>query len=885
MHLHTPHRPLLALVLTVSLVACGGGETEEPPPISLAGAGGASGAAGASLAGQGGAGTSGAAGASAGQAGAGQGGAGQAGAGQGGAGQGGAGQGGAGQGGAGQGGAGGSAGQAGSGGSPCPPGQLDCPCGPGDTCDSGTCIGGECKACPTGDLGCACFGDGSCSQGNSCEAGLCVACIPGVQGCPCGAGDTCGTDLQCKANLCIPSTCTDGIQGCPCLLGGDCEGNLVCQSGLCRAAITCAELVAGGLCGPEQLCNEPAGGTDALCVDGQCKPGFLWNPISSKCIACASPDCAAEPSCDPASPQSIAADCAAKTRECTQAGELAFCGPCLPGNSDVGGVCYPLPSCGGILCASGEYCDNLGPSPICKALPCAEGQIQDTQGACIACNHPCEGEGLTGRPWPFASLADECLCETKPGYFLLSGGASVATACDADNDGWVRKESQDAIDPQVIQNSRCTVLQIDRVELIDQYGVSMEVGSCEQGLIKQPDSTSCPDRKPLRLLESVLVDVPGSIDQSTSTPIYANGGKAGGRFLQARELNALTKACVSLNGDYNDNQVADITENQPLDPGANDQKRLSAFSFFIELYSAHYQPSASGQSPGKLILRERSRCGDEFPLRYDPSVTDPTASPPADAWTDNASGQTYWRNCYVGRDPSYDAGKVQPGFDFAQWSCDGLSGSCPVPPPVHPTINASNIDPKQTLLRDHGLCELANQPPKDNLWRGMSHHSQFKCVNVTSQPPSKPYDRSLSSFSGASASFVLNACEARSCSAPPCEESREIFPGSGAFEPVIDCTAQASATAGVVGFAAVRYGTSGAYAGGCIDEDSTWGSFLCPFPQYTMTKAEADQSFGRFSCYGDPINFLWCSEPCVPQIATLHWTAKGSAASKGSLWR
>ena len=67
-------------------------------------------------------------------------------------------------------------------------------------------------------------------------------------------------------------------------------------------------------------------------------------------------------------------------------------------------------------------------------------------------------------------------------------------------------------------------------------------------------------------------------------------------------------------------------------------------------------------------------------------------------------------------------------------------------------------DPAQVLMREHGLCHLGSAPPADGLWRGLNHHSQFKCVNVTSGGLSNTYDRRSAELGPANGQLTFNEC-------------------------------------------------------------------------------------------------------------------------------
>lgn len=844
------------------------------------------------------------------------------------------------------GGTGGTGGTNSDGGGGCTPGEVGCTCGAQDACNGGVCTGGQCTACTSGALNCTCMMNGTCGSGLRCDNNRCVSCTAGTSGCPCGTGDTCNSGLVCMSGTCVANTCVNGQNGCPCnatdprctastsycdmsgrcqacspdIVGcacgpsSTCNGGLVCGSDTkCRQPVTCSTLTMdGGTCRPNQLCSEADGGMDAVCVADTCVANFKWDPVNMRCVACASSGCTNEPRCT--DDGGISAMCSSQHRLCVQSGQVASCGACEAGFSDTGTACVARPRCGMNTCADMEYCDSSTGTPTCRALPCPAGQAKDgPNGTCGVCNRTCMGEGFSGRIWPFKTNQGVCVCETLDGYYFPVGMTSLAAKCDADNDGWVREEADDQTtrnDPALKANARCTIRAVDRVRLVDEFGTAAEVLSCtsaltlslpserrqDGGIIPAADAGCGGNFLPLRLLETQRNDVAGPL-MDLRAPAY--GGDAG-RLLEAREVNSLTKACVSDVGDFNNNNVDDVAENQaaktdrtPIETWEADRVRLHQFAFFTELYSSWYEPPTSGTN-GTLVIRERSRCnGANFPIRYE------TAANINPTYVSNDAGTTYWRNCDRRRDPAFNLAIPAPNMDFAQWACAGTSGSCPWQQPAH-RIWVSPTDPRNVLLRDFGVCELAGTPPADGRWRGMLHHSQFKCVKVTTSPTTA-YDQRPEAFASAAAAdgglLYFNACVAAQCTG---DAGCRITPGASTGlpqtdEPTINCRAQLGPTGGV-GFAAVgfrpygvgegytvsdppQYGAGGTYASGCITEDTesalttgTKRSYICPYPEFSMVRTRSDATWGRHTCYGRPSNFLWCGTPCVPERATLRWS-------------
>lgn len=794
------------------------------------------------------------------------------------------------------------------GGSTCTPGSVGCECATGQSCEQGECTSGMCVDCERGSLGCTCRSNGSCDGTLRCDGDVCEACETGTEDCPCDTDDNCEGELECMEGVCAPVDCQPGTEGCPCnssdprCAGTDicddndvcracatdmpgcpctaadtCTGGLVCDADACREAVSCADLIADDECGAKQKCTQAAG-KDAVCVAETCVAGYRWVD-GFGCMKCSTDDCSVAATCS--GENSIEDECADANKECDDSSGEAVCGDCLPNTIENGDRCVPEIRCGTEACGADEYCDT--DDDTCKTLPCPNGQALDSGGDCADCpsSFTCEQSGLTGRIWPFKTGDDSCICETAPGYYMPPGGGTDPEKCDADDDGWVRREA-DGTDIRnnatLRQNARCDIRLVDTVVLFDEYGLSLEVGSCTEGLIQSPTAGNCTARVNMRLLETQRNDVPGMPTAAARAPVYGTGGL--GRLLEASELNSLTKYCVDLLGDFNHDGIEDIEETQetPTDLGTttDDQRRLRSFSFFGELQRAYYQSSGSGA--GKLVIAERSRCdAGSFSLAYDAN---------ADTY-DAAKPETYWRTCSVNRDPIFDEATPKPGTDFAQWSCSNATGTCKTPGPAHPTLTGG-LDPTMAVLRDHGLCELNGMTPADGVWRGMNHHSQFKCVQVTGTA-TEPQQLTPAAFAAGTGGWALNLCAAAG--------SREVTTDSKEQEPELECAVDdpTDGTPATVGFAARRYQAYGSmtanqgactdtciagsqycdasvnqckwtltspiaaipltYQGGCVNETVEWGGLACSYPDYNRDD-ELD-AFGRYSCYGDAPNCLW----------------------------
>lgn len=796
----------------------------------------------------------------------------------------------------------------------CIAGEIGCECDDG-TCASGACVTGLCTDCQIGSELCACRSDGTCSAGLHCQAGteLCVPCPPGEEGCACGSG--CGDGLVCELGVCVVDTCTEGAVGCPCASdgsgceasafcdgtlcqactadvagcpceGGACNGGLICEAERCRSALRCADLRAAGTCGEHERCDEPAG-ADAICLTGTCVDGYRWSALSARCVACVSVDCASEPTCVPDQPTSL--DCGAH-RRCVQSGDVGECGDCETGYLDVGGDCVEVDTCGGVVCAPDEYCDATS-GPTCVPRPCSDpATVVGSDGLCsVTCSRNCAVPGATGKYWPFAASDDSCICETLPGWYFDAGGESEPVECDADRDGWVREEVRDmrdasSPDAALLANARCAIRQAGAVKLVDEYGTASVIESCEEGLLQDRSDGSC-TVLPLRLFETKRNDVEGEAARLGEAPAYTTGGR---RF-RAAELNALTKACVTALGDYDDDGFEDISQFQPRPSDTSalgENARLRSFAHFIELYQTSWERPVAPSPYGTLVVRERSRCGS-LPLGYGPETA-----------YDRANGASYWRSCARLRHPDFQADSLDAGFDFAQWSCDARSGSCPAPAmPAHPA-EATFPDPAVALLRNHGLCELGGTPPADGVWRGMGHHSQFQCVSVVADgTATASYQRDRTSF-GAAGPLVFNACTVTDCgSDPTCTDTTPPRSPPDPHNPRMSCAHSVGAVPaqGAVGWAALRYqpyahiGLTGeleddlTYAGGCINEDAEYPD-LCPVPEFGACPAADTSAFGRYHCYGWESLYLWADDDAIQRRAELEWAPETGGATNMSIF-
>ncbi|MBH23865.1 MAG: hypothetical protein CMH57_05270 [Myxococcales bacterium] len=857
---------------------------------------------------------------------------------------------------------------------PCSPDIEGCPCDDTTTCGDGlTCQGDTCRS----GIRCA---DLPCASQQRCEERgprYTATCLP-----DCMPGWTWEPDtrrcLPRDDTNCDPNSPNNVLNACL-LLGRACD-----ETG---ARAECGDCQTGFFELPGQAACQPLGGGAALgCFDAhrRCEPNDAGDPACGACLPgfteaqgrCV-PD--AELNCDPAGASSLVAYCASLGRRCQRFEGGAACGACLPGQEedpnteacapvatcdaiycdalnrtciqaegdtcgrckdgylptdpdDLTTPCRPLLTCNEVRCGFGTFCQEGDPGfdAFCAPRPCPEGwALREDTGECVLCGILCGERGETGELWPTTLTNDsQCLCHTEPGYYFDLSGNLASRPCDEDGDGWLRVTALNALssdDPGLQENARCTPHTIDRFTLRNEWREELDVWTCQEGLVRRLACSSdadcdvdggrcdlddghcaCNALQPVALVESVRNDDQIELEQDNPEdipPVASRDGR--GRSLLAVELNALTRACVTAGGDFNDNGVADVSEHQDGAPDPDQDPALRIFSkmsYFTELHTGAYSPPGPGEVHGRYLIAERSRCDEDFPLGY------------------TAQDRDYWRSCTRNRDAAYnpDLSQAFPiGFDFARWSCDASTGACPLLQPPTAAISSEGIEP-------HGLCDRPAEATSDGLWRGMNHHSQFKCVEVVGASPEFPtfapqQIRRDQLWDGGTGAYQANTCrvvcpeEDPDCAddcAPPtrfentdsdgdgladmhqrpyCQSSTELSPTATGIDapylnnqrPEVTCDSavRAEVEVGDVVFAAVRFERGGVYARGCIDEwdpspdatDNNLWRALCPgyLQNPTGVKGQGNgTNFGELICgcsqnYGGPLCDIPCPAPLL----------------------
>jgi hypothetical protein len=568
-----------------------------------------------------------------------------------------------------------------------------------------------------------------------------------------------------------------------------------CSGEACVPA-SCAALE----CGDHRLCELTSAGP--VCLDA-CEGGFELDPTIDACTACARPDCAPPPTCEPGAPGSIGDQCDAEHRVCADDGTGAACGACAPG--------YHLDAETMVCVEDAPACDGDGGCPPM----CPDGSALGPDG-CAPCGIVCGGgEGELASVHARRDALGECICETEDGYYW-SFTQRLARPCNVDGDDWLARGAYEAMtsnDPAVAEVARCDLAAVDRVVLENEYGQQRTLFLCAQGVFAEgdPAAATC-TASPLPLVEPDRNDSDVALAaaaQALAVPEYGAGPSQ--RMFEARELNALTKACATVGADYDAAGGPDIDQVQPTTKPLVLLDGWQAFSYFVELHTAELVTPTLGMA-GSLVIRERSRCLDGAAGGV------PIGPGPDD-------GGAYERECTRRRDARYDVTSPEPGFDFARFSCAAGEGSCDVPDP--PLGGEAQADGSLA----HGLC---NGPAPTDAFLGMHHHSQFKCMRISGESDRSAFERPLEAFAtDANGYLSLYACD--SAPAPVAEGA-----------PTFTCAFEASPTFGDVGWAAVRFSSTTTYDGsdrvpvapggsvpplhdvaGCVPE-APWAPLFCP---------------------------------------------------------
>lgn len=633
----------------------------------------------------------------------------------------------------------------------CPADQAGCPCEDDAcqgmlVCDSTT---SECRdALNCEDIGCmegqfcsfpALNSDAECS---GCEPGM----IPAAGGgCEDDPAAHCGTNEGSIVAACLAlgRECTShAAQGATC---GDCsDPTFVLAGSMCRAPVECTSL---NCTSENRLCVDATPGDDAEC--GSCRSGYVL--VGANCF----PD--------------TCSGCTAEHRACVGSGSTTSCGACTSGYVEVDESCEPQRVCAGaggldettcapahrtcvedpnarcaqscvagyvwdvvlracraprgccpgaagcVSCPGAQQCEegDLSTDASCSGATCPNGDGLTRDGTCEMCSSGqtspslCSDAGFTGDL--LRDSGGRCFCEPALGHYLDANGFPVE--CDQDGDGFIRDEvlrlglaSCDGSSGDASRQARCALNCVDTVELRpERYPIA-------------PSSTLTPDN-PLGLFESARND------GAASSPISFYGATRP----HPSTVNAFTKLCAE-NGDFNDNGVSDVSEwhgstlgSRVTVPSLQETYGSYAdYSYFLELHTGIFLPGTTAGAcatsadcgsaqpscrlgvctgPGTYRISERARdvayTGGAVPVRYDAL----------------SASSDYWSQCGRHTDAYYDV-----------------------------DVAAANAGPGEV---PDATVDVGGDFADVSDW--MHHHSQYKCVLLTSQAAYASDGRSIQS--------------------------------------------------------------------------------------------------------------------------------------------
>ncbi len=599
---------------------------------------------------------------------------------------------------------------------------------------------------------------------------------------------------------------------------------------------SCGDLRLSGACPEHRLCQDGAAG--GTCLE-MCDPDYLFNPVTGVCESCLVVQCGPAPTCEAGVPGSIADTCLAQHRTCEVAD--ATCGACLPDYTFDATTAACVRDCSPTVCDPGSHVALEGDACTClpNVCPVGEAEVQGASpfqctgtGGVPACNLHCAVTSGEVGVYHVTTQGGACVCETEPGWYW-SSTQHAGRRCDGDGDGWINRSAWEAYnnaDPTLsaIAQAGCDLQRVDRIALVNEYAQQKTLYACGNGFSEAACLAADGGWSWLPLVEPDANDSQAIVD---ATPFVTPApGGAPNRRLLARELNAVTKACVSAGADFDGDTRADVGESQIAGTAPDRADRWRELAYFVELHTGEYVPPAGTEPAGTFVIAERSRCDAKFPMGY------------------AAGAGAYWRECTRQRDARFVAQVDAPGFDFAQWTDRGM--------PIAPVPSIAGAPAVGAAPAPHGLCEI---DPWAGDWRGMTHHSQFKCVVIDDAATAPSYAVATSTFAPVGGYLDFQQCSARAA-------------GFG-IPPGFACTGIPAPMAPQVGWAAVRYSNAPITPGepalhdvaGCVDE-TIWRGIdpsICP----AGTPTEAD---GRFAQFADPSNFGTLICACDPRDPTRH---------------
>ena len=468
------------------------------------------------------------------------------------------------------------------------------------------------------------------------------------------------------------------------------------------------------------------------------------------------------------------------------------------GSSGLGGV--GTSNSGGVTATTGGVSAG-GTTTTSTSNACPAGSAVSVKtGTCFTCSFttPCGATGESGKVYPLTAVLgpqETCICETNQDFFY-STSTNSTEPCDKDQDGWVRDSAIGAmndINQAVKDNMRCTVRMASQVVLHSESGddaltlyfITDTAGALQ--VTTTAPGTSTPDAAAsdtataaaLPLYESVRNDDDSKLQSPTDPGVPAYGTQ----HLTDSERNSLTKACVTLKGDHNDNSIPDVQEwarlpdQQVSGPTITDLRApyvplYNRFSYYVELNKGWFEVKSADANAktetGIYHIQERSRAA---------AASDGLGIVAAS----RNGGDPYWRSCTRKVDSLYT---------------------------TDTTVNPSTLD----------FASL-----DDTTWTGMLHHSQFKCIQAVddsdpvttltdSGKKSQFYKQTVTAIT-TNSSWDVNSCTLGSGVAPT---------GPNPTTPVISCTVQSTPPVKDevhwVAMSYQDYTTAGGYVRGCINE-------------------------------------------------------------------
>jgi N-acetylneuraminic acid mutarotase len=330
-------------------------------------------------------------------------------------------------------------------------------CTVSDVCTNGTCTPGNALSCVAQDQchsvgvcnpatglctnpnqpdGSNCNDNNSCTQTDTCQAGTCT----GGNAVVCPAPDQCHT-----AGSCLPATgaCTNPqkANNTVCNDGNACTQTDTCQNGACSGAnpVSCGAAsqcqVGGGVCDPATgICSGPPKPDGTACNDGNacttvdtCQAGVC---VGSTPVVCAAPDqCHDQGVCAPATgvcsnPLKANGTACSDGNSCTQT-DTCQAGVCTGANP--------------IVCPVADQCHNAAvcnpATGICPNSNKADGTACNDANACTT-GDTCQAGVCTGGNPVVCAVADQChtqsVCNAATGVCPANPSKANGTAC---NDG------------------------------------------------------------------------------------------------------------------------------------------------------------------------------------------------------------------------------------------------------------------------------------------------------------------------------------------------------------------------------------------------------------------------------------------------------------------